>query len=430
MRPSKTPEQRSDPESVSVGLRRDRHSQRGNIPILFAFVSTILLAMTGGAIDYARVVSTKATMQEALDAAVLVGASVDPSGAEGAATAFFSEALVKSGPIVSPANITPTLTAQPDGSFTGAASTTIHTDFLRFVGLRDMSVAADSRAIRGELIEQPGAQDGCVFFTDPRNQGLEVKGGGEFSADCTIHLRSKKAILVRNNGSLEAGGICTKGSIKNQGGTLTPGSSTPGCTVNWDPFDGMKEPAEAKGGCTHGGPITVNNGQSQTFNPGVYCGLVRIKKNATVSLSPGIYAFRGGLTIDKDGELKGEDVLLVLSKSINTYTFNGKLDIEGLRTGDYAGFVIFHEDFNGNSNKFAISSHASFKADGVIYLPNTRIDLAAHANELATRSILVTDRISIGNNSSFTAKILEESDTPLAPGLGVETTTGSAWLSY
>lgn len=389
---------------------------------MFGLVIFLFLIAMGISIDFLRANRAQGELQSSLDAAVLAGVAADGAMAVEKANSVFSQSLQASLKILDEANINSSFGAGVPDGFQGTASTSINTLFLGVIGRQSIPIDATARAVLGVADELLTAEMGCVFLTDPVHIGLEMQGGSDFQADCTLQITTDtRAIVIGGGSNAELGGICAIGSIEVNSGTLTPSNVIPGCIPTVDPFGGLAAPTETLGGCatTDNFAISANNFD---LAPGIHCGLVTVLNGGEVTLEEGIHIFRGGLDINAGGTVLGDDVLLVFEEVIDDYNINGTLDVSGLQTGDYQGFVIFHEKYFGTSNSLNLANGSSFTAEGVIYIPNTHIIVKTNANELATRSILVTDRFELDNNASFKATILETSTTPLP--LALTETTG------
>ena len=179
----------------------------------------------------------------------------------------------------------------------------------------------------------------------------------------------------------------------------------------------LAPPTIANQGCSQNSDISVAAGNTERLAPGVHCGHVQIANGGSVELDAGEHVFRGGLNAANGSEISGDDVLMVFERAHDVYTLDGKLDVKGRTSGEFRGFVFYHEDYRGNSNSIDIGPQADFNAEGLIYLPNTNMRISADVNELVTRSILVTDRIELSGNASFTAVANEQSTTPLPDAL-------------
>ncbi|MGF1545573.1 MAG: TadE/TadG family type IV pilus assembly protein [Parvularculaceae bacterium] len=446
---------------MSNTFKRMMVETRGSIAVLFAVAGFVLFIVAGAAIDYNRAVTEKEKVQASLDAAMLAALSQEPANASQAFQNTLLAQLQLSSSAISPSNVTFVSAAQannynqssldlsngqayafePDFNGSGALEasllaeigTTYANPFGSGLGVSAASVAEHSEA--------PAlGSTSCVYFTDPRNRGLEIKNGAEFNADCTVYLHTRgQAIRVHNNGVANLGGYCaprTNNFRTDGNGVLTPANEASECSSqNPDPFGTLSYPTESNASCSNPQNLVVLAGQTVTLDPAVNCGNVTVATGGTLVLNPGVHTFEGNFNVADGGTLEGDNVLLVLEKTANrggnrTYRLDGNVDLSGLQSGDYEGFVIFQADFNGNSDRLVFGSTSNVTAEGLIYLPNCRITLQSDVNEFATRSLLVTDRIAVDNNASFTAVVTQDSDVPFPGLLTVEYGVGEARLSY
>ena len=391
-------------------LKKFTTNQNGSILVLFAVSFLLIILATGIAIDSWFRVVTKAQIQAALDSAVLAGASATSDNVSTAESAFMATLTVSS-PRLMQSGIQPQFTMLPSGGMQGGVRADVRTFFLHAAGIvpQDVSVASTAEWGQGN-----GNGDGCIFLTDPSNPGLQMEGNSSLSADeCTIQITtSGTAIRLRGNATATFEAICANGSIDASHG-LTPSEALPECTPIIDPFDGLLPPAESTQACSTTNDLDVVSNDVVQLLPGVHCGAVTVEADGELELEPGVHVFKGGLDVEQDGRLAGEEVLLVFDRNIGVYTLDGEINVTGLRSGDFQGFVLYHEDFGGNSNQIRMGPQSSAILEGVIYIPNTNIIISSNVNELATRSILVTDRLEFSGNASFTAMITGTSNTPL-----------------
>lgn len=400
-----------NPKNVVIQLIKARN---GNISVLFGLIASLLVLAIGVALDYSNFYGQSEDVQAALDTAVLAGAR--SSGKEvNVATKVFSQTLAASEPGFDQSNLNPSFTVLAGGGLTGTTTGQVDTLFLGIVGIRELSMSITSTA---ERIATGGVATGCVFLTDPRNTGLEMSGSSHFNADCTVQITtSGTAIDMSGNSSASFDAICAMGSINAPIGALTPPAPLPGCTPIVDPFNALAPPQIVNQNCTNFADLSVANSQTVQLNSGIHCGKVVVENGGILELASGMHVFRGGLDAAGGSTITGTDLLMIFERTIGTYVLDGNLDITGLTTGDFQGFVIYHEDYSGSSNTIEVGPVSNFKADGLIYIPNTHMVISSDANEIATRSILVTDRLEFSGNASFTATVNENSTTPLPIGL-------------
>ena len=395
-------------------LNRFRYNQKGSVAIIFVLTSLLLFTAAGLAIDSWQRLIARDHLQYALDSAVLEAAKLSTNQGERATEVFFFS-LSAHAPNLDQSDINATFTIDQDGGMQGNVTANVSTFLLQVSGLipSEINIAAVA-----EWAPNGGVASGCIYLTDPSNTGLDMTGNSEISADCTIQIETDAtAIRTRGNATASFDAICANGTIDVVGGSLTPGEAILNCTPVLDPFNGLTPPAEASQSCDENDDITVSGGNTLTLAPGVYCGLVEVRNNGTLILDPGIYVFKDELEVDQGATMTGEEVLLVFDRDVDDYTFNGEVQLTGLRSGDFQGFVLYHEDFPGNSNSIRIGPNSDVDMEGVIYIPNTNIRIFADLNDEVSRSIMVTDRLELSGNATFTGSISDTtSETPLPVG--------------
>jgi Flp pilus assembly protein TadG len=128
-------------------LRRYRTDERGSVAIIFALTAIVLIALTGGAIDYGRAVHARYQIQEAIDAAVLAAArSWQISGEVAVAQAQGLKYYNENKPQQMDSAVASFTADVPARRFSMAATGEVATPFLSIIGITSYSVGADSVA--------------------------------------------------------------------------------------------------------------------------------------------------------------------------------------------------------------------------------------------------------------------------------------------
>lgn len=391
-------------------IRNFHHDQRGSVAIMFVVGSVMMILAIGIAIDSWQRAVVRNHVQNALDAAVLVGARANADKVGAAKQAFFSN-LKTAAPKIEQSALKPAFVALPSGGISGQIDVDVDPFLVQVAHITPDALNVVATADFATTTSQSG---GCIFLTDPKNTGLNMTGNSSMVADCSLQITTKNtAIELSGNASAEFQSICANGTIDAPNGNLTPNVKLLNCTPIVDPFAGLPEPNELKQACDSNNDLKLKNKQSSSLIAGVHCGEVVINSGGSLELLPGTHVFRGGLEIKNGAELFGKDVLIILVQENDDYKFFGNVKVSGLQSGFYRGFVMYHADYSGSSNTVDIGPKANVTLEGVIYLPNTNIDIKTNLNEFATRSILVTDRLEISGNGSFTASVTSTSPTPL-----------------
>ena len=138
------------------GLRRFAKDRDGVSGITFAFVLTLVLAMSGIAIDYVQAFLVKSRLQHALDASVLAAATrtgISDADRITHARQVFS-ANFPAAELGTPA--TPNITIGADGKVTGTVTAVVDTTLTKVIGFDNLNVGAlsevQSSSAQGEVV--------------------------------------------------------------------------------------------------------------------------------------------------------------------------------------------------------------------------------------------------------------------------------------
>jgi uncharacterized protein (UPF0333 family) len=398
---------------------------RGSVGILFGVFALAVFAAAGAAIDYGRAVTTRTTLQAATDAAAAAAAASPPdSDAIALATTVFQ------------ANYTGSPAPHLDVSLTGdkvtvTAATTVKTSLTAVGGIEEVHVSASAEA-------ETYASPLCILLLEQTQIGLNARSGATLDAsECGIHINStndSEALSVTSNANITAADVCVVGGSKvSSGGTVTP-APTHGCAAKADPMASLPEPAEASAPCNHT-DFKVDNGQTKTMSPGVYCKKTLIDNHGTANMQPGVYVFREGeFLVNSNASVTGSEVMMFFKDKDARLNVNSgsTVTVTAPKSGTYEGVLMFqsrHPDtlsapphiFNSNSNT---------KLEGTVYVPNGILELNsdAAANVLADYTLVIARQMRLNSNGTFQVRSNFSGNTPRPPMLGRFNTTPSARL--
>jgi hypothetical protein len=169
----------------------------------------------------------------------------------------------------------------------------------------------------------------------------------------------------------------------------------------------------------------VVTGGTQSLNPGVYCGGLRVTGGAVVTLNPGVFIIKDGpLKVDNNSSLSGSDVGFYLTGSgavLNFDAGNNVVSLGAPTSGALAGLLFFEDRAAPVGQNHQILSDQARMLLGTIYLPQGNFNVGAN-NPVADQSaytILVTNTISAAAgpnlvlNSNYGA-----STVPVPDGVG------------
>lgn len=155
--------------------------------------------------------------------------------------------------------------------------------------------------------------------------------------------------------------------------------------------------------------------------PGIHCGNVKIK-NGVLTLKPGVHYFqKGKLELSKGTGLYGRDVVLIFDdKSDFKIKGDATLDLTGIKSGVYAGFVVITTP--SNTGTFGISTTAAKQLLGTVYIPAAKLLISGDktkVNEAAPWTVIVAKSIEMhGSPNLLIQSNYAGSDVPVPAGVG------------
>ncbi|WP_422233804.1 TadE/TadG family type IV pilus assembly protein [Methylorubrum rhodinum] len=328
--------------------RRLHRADQGSVAVIFGLSATALVGMIGGAVDYARLVSSRSNLQSAVDAGVMAGGNALKLVVSNAdfiigLTTQTIQTEAKASP-ASPVSIQVNVAADKT-SVTARAEQTVKLMFGPFVGLATMPISAQAKA------SVVGKMRLCMLALDPAAAGgFSLQKNAQVTAyDCALYSNSTSGsgMVGREAALARAQTICSAGGFKNDRANFTPNPQT-GCPGIQDPLRDRPQP---EAGPCMTLPFPAKPGEnkiefSTTLEPGTYCGGLEIKKNAIVTLKPGIFIFKDGPLIVKDtATLSGTDVGLFFMGNKGGLLFDKKstISLAAPVTGLMAGLLMSEE---------------------------------------------------------------------------------------
>jgi Flp pilus assembly protein TadG len=228
--------------------RRFCAEHRGSVAIIFALSATVLIGLTGGGIDYARISYRKSQLQNAVDAAVLAGGnSMKLAPSNSTAVASIVERLINSNAQATPDRpLSIQVSISSDKTSVSASATdNLKLAFGPFVGMKVVPITVRSTAtIVGKMRL-------CLLTLDPAAVGtLHLEANANLSAtSCSLYADSnnRQAIQGDNDAIAQAATICSVGGSNTARANFAP-PVTSGCPAIKDPLAGTIT-APAPGTC-------------------------------------------------------------------------------------------------------------------------------------------------------------------------------------
>lgn len=385
---------------------RDRS---GSVVQMFAWGLPALAMLTVGAVELSVVASHKATLQAAADAAALNAAGQLGVAQEGVLDRAEALALKQLNGVDTLSTVTAEAELVDDGQGIKVSLLGVRSSFFGNMlppGGFKTRVSATARSMNGVPL--------CVLASENKKaKGLNLLDSAQIKANgCLIH--SNKDVTVEGSAKLSASAVQATGSAT---GVITPSASV-GAPQTDDPFASL--PTGTKAACTDSGKSKTESGRAYV-PAGVHCGKIEAAKGAEIFLNEGVHYFRNAeLNIKDDSLLYGRNVVLILDKDSKLkFQDQARVDLEGRKTGEHAGFLIIAD--RNHTNDLEIWSDNVDNLLGVIYAPAAKLlvigkEAVAEDSDwtvVVAKEIQLKDNAKLTINSNYSSTLV-----PVPQGVG------------
>lgn len=400
-------------------------NEEGNVALIVAILALPLLLGAGITIDYTLLTRAENALQTAADNAALASAKeLTLSNSNQETLQQLSEDFVL-------ANLQQTLDIDKSGN-TVDVKTVIDANrsglsvnleyywkpfILQYLNSNVLPLKVSAKA------NLAGSKKICMIGLDESNgKTIHLTKRASLEAlECGVYANSsaKEAIRVDDNARLITGLTCSAGGIKGfKKASFTPEPVTD-CPVVADPLLHRQPPTV--GSCDYNN-YEVSTG-FHTLYPGTYCGGLKVKGDAEVTLRSGIYVINGGkLEVTAQAVFQGENVGFYLSGDKAKLVFRKQttISLTAPKTGQMAGLLMFEDRNASKIEKHQITSDNARLLLGTIYLPNGTLiidsegpvaDQAAYT-AIVARAIELAEGPTLYLNSDY-----DSTDVPVPEGL-------------
>lgn len=289
-------------------------------------------------------------------------------------------------------------------------------------------------------------QGGCLYVLDPSGKdAINASNDAQIQPSCGVYVNSNngEAVLATGSASIKTTGtpqppIVVVGGVNvNNGGSLNP-SATTGSAVS-DPLSSLDVPwtncvgtgcpttkcqytgcTDGPTQCDHTNFVLSSGSWSAPYthlSPGVYCGTsgnyaITINNGNSAIFDPGMYVINGGgVSIQSGSGNSGSGVIFYLTGTNSTYGglnfANGTtVNFTAPSTGDLADVLVYQDRSltkpTGSNATSQFQGGASSSLGGIIYLPTTGVNMANGTTNTNKTSLVVYDATFAGGTYVFT----------------------------
>ena len=229
-------------------------------------------------------------------------------------------------------------------------------------------------------------------------------GGGTTGVGCAaakaqiiLLENSSQALNLSGNLTLKARSIFMRGSYDISGNSILDVADFKyeDSSIE-DPLSRLAAPSESGLSVFSGGTTTA---KTVTLNPGVYTNGLNISGQAKVTLKPGIYILKNGLSVSGNSELIGEGILLYVSSGRVDFSGGSTIRLAAKTSGSYANLLIYQD--RSNSSVARMSGGSDWTLDGVIYMASAAVNLSGHCNSSQPASLIAASLNMSGGSFAF-----------------------------
>lgn len=409
-------------------LSRLWRDQDGSVITLVAMATTTFIGLAAMAVDLSYAIVLQSRLQSAADSAALAAAVALPNQAaalaQAQAYALKNLAVSENGTVLAvndaifgnwdnanrlfvpdpptdPINAVEIRLRRADSN-----GNPVSTFFGSIFGITtiDLSASAIAVANKGELTcllaLDPDAEDAVLLDS---NALIDISG-------CSVHVNStdQTALYVKSNSSLTADSVCVAGGYQDDSsGGINPTPAV-NCAQQTDPLADLPDPDTSGCDVTN---YSLSSNNSDTIDPGIYCGGISVSSNADVTFNSGTYVIKDGeFNASSNATLSGTEVIFYLtgSDSLIDFDSNSQLSFTAPNSGDYEGVLIFQDRDDGGEHHF--DSNSNNELTGVIYLPNGSLISSSNAHFTSPSDclMLIVNNIEFNSNSGYVMSPIPE----------------------
>lgn len=397
--------------SLMTCLRRMRASRLGNVSIIFALASPIVIGSAALSVETSYWYFKKHQLQAAADDAAYAAAMELRNGSSQAAVTSAAQTAAGQNGYNSATGAIAVQTPPSSGPYAGvgsAVTVTLSQPLQRFF----TQVFSNTPVVEtaSATANYQTSADACVLALDQSaSKGAYFSGSSQLTLTGCVVMSdsfSSSSVYVWGASSLTASCVISSGGVQTKSGGLNDtGCSQPMTDVPPapDPFPSLPAPPVAS---------ACASGSGGTLQPGTYCGGLSLKGDVT--LQPGVYVINGGtLDINGNANITGSGVTFYLTGGA-TVQMNGNatVNLSAPTSGTYSG-ILFYGDRSDTGLSETFNGTASSSMTGTIYFPTDNVTYQGDFAGAQGCTYIVADTVSWSGNTGFNLNCTQYGMAPI-----------------
>jgi hypothetical protein len=382
--------------SIFIRARRLGFADDGNVAVIFALVSPILIGAAAFAVETSYWYYKDLQLQAAADAAAYAAAIDQRAGRTRAEVAAAATAQASSNGFDAGHGTITVNTPPTSGANQVASAVEVvldqHENRL-FTGIFTAKpVTARARAVA----RYQTASNACVLaLSASASQAAWFAGSSNLTLNgCSVMSNSvaTDAVKVQGSARLSTDCVISAGGVV-AGSGLTMRSCSSAMTQQAqvaDPFASVPAPSTS-GAC--------QNGAGAALTPGKYC--AGLSLSGDVALAPGVYVISGGsLKINANANVTGTGVTFYLTNGARLqFNGNATMNLSAPTSGTYAGMLFFGDRTDqGGSN--TLNGTANSKMTGAVYFAKQQVQYLGNFSGVNGCTQVVADTVQWSGNTT------------------------------
>jgi hypothetical protein len=157
----------------------------------------------------------------------------------------------------------------------------------------------------------------------------------------------------------------------------------------------MNPPTDS-GHCDTSG-LSLGSQNTQTISAGQYCGGITLSSHASLTLNPGVYYVKGGISLGGQTTITGTGVTIYLADGGISMAGGATANLSAPTSGTWQGILFFQA--RGDTTASTLVGGTSQSLSGALYFPSATLTFTGGSSTNALATTIVSKTLSLVGNS-------------------------------